>query len=345
MAGKNKGEWLEIYLLLSLISDPSCITDISTGKSLQVQAVRRLEKEGFVEYHLLGSGLVRKTDINATFEIPEVENVVSLTLSAIKEGKSSFDIPVCRDFINNKLFTDVISRSCSKKNDLELRFANTELITTEKFIPVDVKSLIGSPPAIINVSEAGTFVYEVQGVVPEKLNKSLKAKSFVKHLYEMGGNLKYLNVTNNKFSTNLGSSETLFAHLTLRYLLAKRDPNGRTNHISKLVKEAGDAEALGYSYDHWLLHTTETLRRFIIGSTNSKVMNCLSDDLINGIVTYTKDDRFLFRSFNNSNETFKYIFNRLYFDTGSTSKHNMGRFHDGKFKWSWGVRYSNNEKN
>ena len=214
----NKGEWSELYVLFKLLSDKRIYAGDGNLNKLEafypVLSVLRDELTRNLEYSINNDIVIVTEDgyevsrINVTDFIGQSEILFSSIQNAPK-GKGAFEIPSINDFLG-KIHCQKIKAKSSDKADIHVVIHDYHTGMKPK-LGFSIKSDAGSSPTLLNASKPTTFVYEVvcNSFNDEKMNTinaiggRRKLQDRVNAIAEMGGVLKFANIPNSIFESNL----------------------------------------------------------------------------------------------------------------------------------------------
>lgn len=183
----NKGEWSELYVLISLLADGKLFqADINLEKDYNniYEIIKAYKSESNYSLEFGRTDIVdlykvenKTNQFITSFSLSELKEISSKIYSGIKEGKgSTFSIIEIDSFLNKALISKIKADPTSK-SDIKLRIYDHRL-AKETDLGFSIKSLIGDDSTLFNTGAGNNFIYRVQN----KLNSSLS--EFNKNTYK-----------------------------------------------------------------------------------------------------------------------------------------------------------------
>lgn len=171
----NKGEWSELYVLVSLMSKGLLYqSDIFLNKdeNNKYEVLKGYKSEiGYnLEFSRTDTVNVLKDNIQiATYSFDEMQKVAEVLYKEILNSKgTTFDIQAVQNFIQDCSIQKLKAKS-TEKADIRLRIYDHRL-AKETDLGFSIKSLLGSNSTLFNTGSGNNFIYSVE----DKLDSSLE---------------------------------------------------------------------------------------------------------------------------------------------------------------------------
>lgn len=172
----NKGEWSELYVLISLLSegvlyqsdtslnkDPNNVYEIIKGFKNESDYTLEFTRNEVVE-------VSKENKVISRFNFDELRSIAEKLYEGILNGKGrSFEIKNVQEFIEECLIQKLKAKS-SEKADIKLRIYDHRL-AKETDLGFSIKSLLGSNSTLFNTGKGNNFIFNVE----DKLMTSLSA--------------------------------------------------------------------------------------------------------------------------------------------------------------------------
>ena len=255
----NKGEWAEIYLHCKLLAtgqiDRNPDIASATSKTFPIEKLIRPIAAGQTDY-LIGDQEIEINFIDTNSDaLPGIvkSRVVTRSefgiaaaklLTAIKNGKGSFDIPSVYPFLEE---TGLLhTQDQWQKSDIYMRIYDG-LLGAYQEIGFSVKSFLGSAPSILNASGSTIASYEITGckdLTPKQLAKlnQMEPRELVDKLIKMGGIICFDKFSNPILQANLQMNDSQMPKLLGDLVLDYYKGNDKT--IEKLVENLSKSNPL-----------------------------------------------------------------------------------------------------
>lgn len=347
----NKGEWSELYAICKMLYDQAVVIcdDKLAPTDEYIQILKLLMKSihGAAEYDVNGkangdvsvvmNGRVIK-DLRIRHE--EIEKI----LGEIHSGSGASFVVPSGDRMMDKLDLDEFKASSQQKADIEAiaHFPQDDITRKTGF---SIKSQIGSPPTLLNASQATNFLYKITGFNGNvsdvnAINTSSKVKDRIKAIYREGGEFEYFGMENSTFEGNLRMIDTNLPQIVSDMLMVFYVGNGvRTLH--EIVKAC--ASIFDTATEQEIIKKTkDLLANITLGMIPKSPWDGSS---LGGGCIFVKDDGNIVCFTLYDMDAFKeYLINNTKFDTPSTTRHKFGelfRGNDGElyFKLCLDIRF------
>lgn len=230
----NKGEWSELYVLFKLLADKRIYAGDGDLNKLEifypVLQIIRDELKRHLEYDAMDDIIVITEDGSVVSRV-EVEHFLeqsNLLFSSIQnspKGKGAFEIPAVEDFLK-KIHCERIKAKSSDKSDIKIVIHDFHT-GFEPTLGFSIKSNAGSSPTLLNASAPTTFVYEIEhpcfnDEMMDSINAisgSRKVQDRVNAIYAVGGLLRFKQVPNSIFCSNMRMMDSFLPEI-IAWMLA-----------------------------------------------------------------------------------------------------------------------------
>lgn len=217
----NKGEWSELYVLISLLSEGILYqSDSSLNKDLnnvyEIIKGFKDEPEYTLEFDRGENIVVLINDKKITqFNIDDLKNIAKKLYKGILEGTGrSFEIENINNFLEKCLIKKLKAKS-SVKSDIKLRIYDHRL-AKETDLGFSIKSLLGGNSTLFNTGKGNNFIFNVENKLVNPLS------DFNKYTYSPPDNsskityrLNELQSLGAKFSFQTIQSDQLWRNLKM----------------------------------------------------------------------------------------------------------------------------------
>lgn len=215
----NRGEWSELYAILSLLSEPNMtIADESlekiTDELYKVNKLSIEEQETIIDYVLnnnldvdvyFNNNLTEKVK---ALDIKEGKNILLENIKSAVAGDGAFEIESIKPLLRKMTSNGVIKSKSSSKEDLNAVVLDGRL-GRDVTLKYSIKSCLGSPATLLNASSLTNFLYEVNGLdvadieTVNSIDTSTKLVDRIKKISELGGTIKFIKAESDSFDYNL----------------------------------------------------------------------------------------------------------------------------------------------
>lgn len=265
----NVGEWSEVYVLLSLIAAGSVqIVDEEfrpTGSTLGLVTVERGQTHVQTSYRpdakrrrvrIEGGGELRFVDID------EIEDAARRILAVLQKGGGKSGIPEI-EVLLAKLRVSKLAASSGSKSDIRLVVQDSKT-SSRLDLPMSIKSLIGSPPSLLNASGATNFelAFACTDVLAEELLALGRApKKIIQRAIGEGLVLESAEPVNTTFRSNSVLSDSampkILGELLLQYY------SGSSSDMLKLISQLAERDPLAVGVDDSHRYYLNKMRNFL----------------------------------------------------------------------------------
>ena len=219
----NKGEWSELYVLVTLLAEGKLFQsniDLEKDYDNIYEVVKGFKNETNLklEFTRNKSIIISKIadgiqELIKEYTFEEFQKISDNLYNGIKAGRGKkFRIIEVEDFLNDTLITKLKANSNSKA-DINLQIYDYRL-AKETELGFSIKSLLGSDSTLFNTNEGNNFIYEVSNKLNstvEEFNKITykpsggisKITNRLNTLIELGSNITYKNIQSHQLWKNL----------------------------------------------------------------------------------------------------------------------------------------------
>ncbi len=352
---KNKGEWTEIYAFIKLIHDKKLIM---SNKDLTAQnnylKVNKISTLNIKESCYLSTDDKVIIKNNKTEKIIKVSNfinndIIKKLASKIKNGKKTFNIPEF-DLIQDKLGISIIKGGNSyQKADIALDIENKDIQAKNEGF--GIKSYFGNKPTLLNASGNTNFIFSVNGVSKNdidkinKINTKTKLKDRIESIYKLGGSLTFYKIEKDSMEYNLSMIDSNMPNIVAQMLL--QFFVNRTSSIKQNVRNVFKNNAINNKFEDLnslKVKIKRLLLAILLGFFAGKKWN--GKYIANGIIVVKENGDQLGFHIIQQNNLEDYLFDNIKFDTPSTTRHRYGSLileNDNKiyFKLNMQLRFLN----
>ena len=215
----NKGEWSVLYAILHMLSEPDLIIvddnlEEITNELYSVKNLSVKEQENIIKYVLENNMDVQvyfNDDIKQLISKEEISFNKKLIFDGIIHsinGNGAFEISGSNAILSKMTPDGLLKASSYSKADLQAIVLDNRL-GEEKELKYSIKSSLGSPATILNASMQTNFIYEVNGISKndiEKINSintRTKLLDRIKMIRSLNGDINFVKVQNDNFEYNL----------------------------------------------------------------------------------------------------------------------------------------------
>ena len=334
MLSGNIGEWSEIYTFFKLLSDGklhAANADLTLDPSSYYPIVKiiRQQKDFTFEYVFDETSISISKDAGTapirTIARKDFANAAKNLLSAIGVAQATFSVPTVDEILELSDITS-LKEPHSDKGDISL-VAHDSHINKNIDFSFSIKSQLGAPSSLLNASGATNFKFGVSGELSNQeiadLNK-LGPKKLLKTLSAKGRSIKFVEMFNEQFETNLKMIDTLMPQIIASLMLAYYSSQGTTMADLVEVIATDDQLNFGETATEIYLHKIKTMLTDVaLGMTPSKRWTGDYDATGGYIIVKSNGEIVCFHAYNR--EAFKdYLINSTKLDTASTSRHDFG---------------------
>lgn len=339
----NRGEWSELYALIKLMytgklyaadENVNRIDDIyfpilrvlrNQSTSQQIDYVIHDE---CVDVLLAGS---RVSSLDKDY----LSRMAQHIFSGIQSGSDrAFEIDGAPEAMG-EMHIDKISAPSSDKTDITMQIHDIHT-GYDPICGFSIKSELGNPPTLLNASGATNFVFEINGITDEDMERINAIDTRTKILDRIAainekGKMRFVNAANSNFSSNLmlidSCMETIIAEILLDYYQDK------ASDCKSLVKLLEEKNPLRYPRKGFYEYKFKKfLCSVALGMMPSKEWDG-HDEANGGYVIVKENGDVLAYHLYNRDAFETYLLNNTKLERGSTSRHGFASIfeREGKF--------------
>ena len=350
----NKGEWSELYAILHMLSEPdlTIVDDNLEEITNELYSVKNLsvkEQENIIKYVLENNMDVQvyfNDDIKQLISKEEISFNKKLIFDGIIHsinGNGAFEISGSNAILSKMTPDGLLKASSYSKADLQAIVLDNRL-GEEKELKYSIKSSLGSPATILNASMQTNFIYEVNGISKndiEKINSintRTKLLDRIKMIRSLNGDINFVKVQNDNFEYNLKLIDSNMPNYLGDALLNSYEKATKNLKSLFLMSSKFDDETFA------LKKLGDFLEGISFGFFPSQKWDGIND--VNGglIVVKRNGSVVILDLVYYKNEVRKYLIDRTKFDSPSTTRYKMLELFekDGKiyFTLNLQIRYS-----
>ena len=344
----NKGEWSEIYTFLKLLYDKKLYaadSDLNKIENIYYPIIKILRAESEENLEYFCNSLIHIINGNTNEEIlsvpiAEFKEKSMLLLDKIKQSSgASFSVPEIQDFMDNIKCKSLKAKSTDKSDiKIVVHDINTGFKPTLGF---SIKSKLGSPSTLLNAGKTTNFKYEIIGenLTPDKIEEinNIQTKSKIRDrlnkIYESGFKIKFVEMENQIFNSNLQVIDSLLPLMISEMLLLFY--KGSANTLKDLLEQIklinpcnfnNDAEHPFYEYK-----IKSFMTDIALGMTPANTWGG-NYDATGGYIVVKENGEVLCYHIYNRNEFQNYLLNSTRFETASSTRHDFGTIYKEKNK-------------
>lgn len=327
----NKGEWSELYALVELMhSGKLFAADENVNRISDIyfpilRIIRQKDSANRIDYviHDGSVDVLVDGEIVSTLSKLYLNKTRMLILNGILSGANrAFEISGAPEAME-KMQIDKIKASSSDKADILVQIHDIHT-GYEPICGFSIKSELGMPPTLLNASGATNFVFEVNGIADEDMNRINSIVSRNKIIDRISaitqkGKMKFVHAINDVFSANLmlidSYMEDIIAAMLLNYYQDK------ASSCRDLINLVEDLNPLGYPrrglYEYKL---KKFLCSVALGMIPSKEWDG-RDEANGGYIIVKEDGDVLAYHIYNRDAFETYLLNNTKLERASTSRH------------------------
>ena len=331
---KNKGEWTEFLSFVKILKDRKIIlansdleltnnyfnvTNVSTHN---IDYICNIEQKNII---LICSKKTNKEKNILTKDFI-TEDAINEITKKIKNGSRTFNIKEF-NIIESKLgFTMIKGGNSTQKADIILGIKNKDI--SKKHEGFGIKSYLGSKPTLLNASGNTNFIFKVEGVEKEAIDKinnintRTKIVDRISEIYRLGGKLVFQCAEKNTMEYNLKIVDShmpiIVGHMLYEFYV------NRTSNIQKNIKALHESGNLNNVINYGdLASLTIKVKKLLVdvllGFFPSKKWNGSYES--NGTIVVKSDGEQVGYHVIDMPALQNYLFKNIKFDTPSVTGH------------------------
>lgn len=322
MSRGNLGEWSEVYVFLKLLITGE-VDEVDSGlqlseRKIQIARLLRDDSSGlkeFVtnqEYYESGGLVVSRT---------ELKDAVDGLLKKLGTQSGSFELPDIQGILT-RLGLSRIKASSKEKIDLKA-VVQTPPSGTETELGYSIKSELGGSSTLLNASSHTIFSFRLPIGTDVKTYEGLTTvRQLVNRMTSDGLQIEHLGPRSSQLRENLAFFGDSLWLIISKAVLAYY--SGQGNSLQDLVaKVSGGASELRRNN----YQVGQFLKAIALGMTPGSAWQG-DIDAYGGYLVVTKSGQVLALPTKNEDEFRKYLLEKSYLDTPSTTRHKFGRLYE-----------------
>lgn len=329
----NKGEWSELYVLLSLLAHGKLYAADDDVKKIDdvyfpVLKIFREETKGEKKEYRISENkeieiFMNHEKIKSIHRDRFEKEAKDLYKQIIQGSSRAFGLQNTEDFMK-EIDCSKLSAPSTDKTDITIQIHDIHT----GFKPISgfsIKSELGSPPTLLNASGATNFVYEVEGLTDEQMieinqlnNPRSKIRDRMSQIFSLGS-IRLVGAKNLTFATNLMMIDSRMEELMGEILLCfYRDNIG---NCEDLIQKLEDHNPLQFPKNgFYKFKFKKFLCSVALGMMPSKEWD--GHDQANGgyIIVSSSGDVLAYHIYNRDYFE-KYLLKNTKLERGSTNRH------------------------
>jgi len=217
----NRGEWSEIYAILSLLASPDvsiCNSDLEELTN-QLYHLKKIQindavTNGIIEYSLKNQSEVEifyneeLHDIVTSGELSENKRRVYNAIENAPIGDGAFQIEGIDELLSKLTKGKTIKAKSFSKEDLSALMYDKS-INRDANLKYSIKSSLGSPATLLNSSKHTDFLFVVDGLNESEINNvnsidtRTKLVDRLNYIFAHNGQIRFVKVVDDVFEYNL----------------------------------------------------------------------------------------------------------------------------------------------
>jgi DNA (cytosine-5)-methyltransferase 1 len=313
----NKGEWSELFVVASIFNNHK-INIVNSDKYIKIVKIYFDNKK--ISYTISNSNIIKEREkiyqlytsqeVKQFFDEINMSTGASFTLINGSNFVKKYDIPNVKEY-KNKGDIDTNTLFPNESEGREVNFS--------------VKSFIGSPPTLINSSQATNFIFEIQNFSGnmDKINTIAtrsKIKDRLTEIQNCSTGFKIIGVWDNIFHENLLKIDTRFLEMLSHMLL--NFYSSKLNTVSELVE---NTKYRDFSIDIVKLNMKRFLRAFALGMIPKEPWH--GDNVTGGSIVVKKTGDLVAYTLYDMGKFDEFLYENCKFDTPSSVRHKFGKIY------------------
>lgn len=331
---KNKGEWTEFLSFIKILKDKKLVLadselyptsnyfNITNVSTQNIDYICNLENSNSIT--IFSKTNNEKNEI-FTSDIITQETITNIT-QKIKNNSGTFNIEEF-NLIENKLgFTMVKGGTSTQKADIVLGIRNDTLHKENEGF--GIKSYLGSKPTLLNASGNTNFIFKVEGVNEQAIDKvnsintNKKIIDRISAIHQLGGTLNFEKAEKSTMEYNLKLVDShmpiIVGNMLYEFYVNRTSSIGQ--NISVLHEKGRLNEIIGYGdLASLTIKVKKLLVDVLLGFFPSKQWNGNYES--NGTIVVKENGEQVGYHVIDMVSLQDYLFNNIKFDTPSVSRH------------------------
>lgn len=335
---QNKGEWSELLAFMRILVEQKIVLSNEnleptenyfkvnkvTGRNIDLDFL--LVSQNEIEIIDRNTAKIQNIPIRSLINKDTLRNLVV----AIKNGKRTFSIPDFEVIQNTLGLTVVKLGNSSQKADIILDIQNETINKINEGF--NIKSYLGSKPTFFNASGNTNFIFEIENLSKEKIDKinsidtKTKLTDRIKAIEEYGGIFSYIAPEKKTLEYNLKMVDLAMPRIIGSILLAFY--KNRISAISEIVDYIHNytdlRDLIKYEDKDWLIHKVKQLLvDILLGFFPGSEWDGTYD--ANGTIVVKQTGNQVAFHIIDLKSLKSYLFKNIRLDTPSTTRHRYGK--------------------
>jgi DNA (cytosine-5)-methyltransferase 1 len=358
MAGKNKGEWTELYSFLKLINDKKLMLadknldvidnnnyfNVTKVTTLNIDESCYLSSEDIVLVKNVSTGKEKEIHVSDFINDESLDDLAN----TIEKASRTFSIPKFNTIQDELGISLKKGGNSNQKADIILDINNERLRKENEGF--GIKSYLGSKPTLLNASGNTNFIFEVENLTADhidtvnSINTRTKLKDRIRKIGELGGVFKYYKVETDSMSYNLSMVDSIMPELLSKMLI--HFFVNRHSNLKENLQTLYDLDALNNFTGSDLISLQVKIKRLLLSVLLGFFAGTKWDGkyVSNGTIVVKESGEQVGFHIADKSALEDYLFENIKFDTPSTTRHRYGSLiaeNDGKvyFKLNLQLRF------
>lgn len=349
----NRGEWSEFYAILSMLVSPELEIGNEKLESItkQLYSVKKLsieEQNTVIDYVLTNNSgieiyfdnVIQKLISNS--ELLVSKDAIYNEICLAQTGAGAFEIRTVQPLLNKMTTSGILKSKSMSKSDLKATLFDIRL-GDNVALKYSIKSSLGSPATILNSSSHTNFIYEIENISLDDINKinsiktNTKLVDRIKEIKKLNGIIKFDKVECENFEYNLKLIDSKMPEYLGNILLDSY--SSQNKNLKELFLKAGEFKDQTFA----LKKLGDFLEGISFGFVPSFKWNGIND-VNGGLVVVKKDGKTIILDLIYFKQTvINYLINETKLDSPSSTRYHMLELYveNGKiyFKLNLQIRY------
>lgn len=329
----NKGEWSELYVLLSLLAygrihaADEQLNRIENTFFPILRILREEIKGEHYDYRITSEEFIEiyhNDEFVQSVSREYMKEQASYLYQEITNGSNrAFEIEEIQECME-KLYCTKLSAPSTDKTDITMQIHDIQT-GYEPICGFSIKSELGNPPTLLNASKATNFRYRVSGISEEEMqqinnidSKSSKIKDRMERILQLG-TIEFDGLNNETFATNLMLLDSRMEELLAAFLLISYQEN--ITDCEELIERLEEKNPLNFPKRGFYRFKLKKLFCSVaLGMMPSKEWDGL-DEANGGYIIVSSNGEVLAYHIYNRNFFEEYLIRNTRLERGSTSRH------------------------
>jgi len=336
----NKGEWSEIYTFLKLLADGKLhAADANLEKIATVfyPVLKIIREENQIKFIYIRNSKIKITKEAITIKEENIENFQEFAnklFKYLKESKGrSFEFPDVEHFLKSIMCNRLKSQH-DKKEDITI-VVHDPITGFEPTLDFSIKSQLGSPSTLLNPGKPTNFKFKITDLSLtddqiDDINTEYKSKikGIVNKITTLGGKLRFTNIENDTFKSNLQLIDSNLPFILGELLILFFKSKG--GKLSELIRKLIELNPCNFTSPNkqpfYEYKIKKLLLDIALGMTPTHIWTG-KYDATGGYIIVKNNGEILAYFIYNLNEFQDYLLNNTMFDTPSSSRYKFGNIY------------------